>query len=123
VKKAYEPPLTVYDCPRTDGSHQATSSPWQFGHVGLADEVVGGAHGAQPDVQQGRVVRGEALANEHDCILSCRAHTPKALSAAWPRFPAAPGPTLALAAATVCRRITANGYPPYDSRRGFNSLW
>jgi len=39
--------------------------------------------------------------------------TPTALSAVWPWPPAAPGLAWARAVASVYRRITANGYPPY----------
>jgi len=37
--------------------------------VGGLKEVVGRAHGAQPDIEQPRVVRSNALANEHEIIL------------------------------------------------------
>src|SRR5690606_10775748 len=39
--------------------------------------------------------------------------TPMAVSDVWPWLPAAPGLSLAMAMATVYRRITANGYSPY----------
>ncbi|AGI23508.1 hypothetical protein H681_08160 [Pseudomonas sp. ATCC 13867] len=62
--------LGIHRHPHLDsGQVEVADQGQQAVDIGRLEKMMGGAHGAQSDVEQPRIVRSDALANEHECIL------------------------------------------------------